>query len=249
MCQNHKLTLHKKITIMANNKGHIKVVVCRKPEERRTIVQKDILQQMEQKPVPTLIFCNSGELSEWTKGLIKAADITPGAYSPEKAKEITEKMDAIAKLPLYLFEEKSFDIGWISWKLYSNIEKLGIKKIYIENLESFDIVDPFDEEYVNASQEPIPEDLTNELKKALGDLYTDQPFGKEDSEKSLKAQHITMVVEILRHIVDQYGIDLTIVMDNDLCTVPKAELYPDVLTNPYYIKEFVDEIIIDKETL
>lgn len=231
-----------------NNNGHIKVIVCRKPEERRTIVQKDILQQMEQKPVPTIVFCNNGESTDWTKGLITVAGIKPGTFDSEKTKETTEMLDTISKLPLYISDEKSFDIGWISWKLYSNIEKLGIRKIYIENLSSFDIVVPLDEEFVNASEEPVP-DLANELKKALGDLYVDRPFTKEDSEMSLKAQHIPMVVEILRHIVDQYGIELTIVMDNELCNIPKVESYPDVLTNPYHINDFVDEIVIAKETL
>lgn len=243
MCQNFRLILHKKITIMANNKGQIKVVVCRKPEDRRAIVQKDILQQMEQKPVPSITFCKTGETDDWTKDLMKAAGIRPESFD-------TDKVEAIAKLPLYIFEAKSFDIGWISWKLYSNIEKYGIKKIYIEDLSLFDIVDPSTEDVVNSLEKPISDDLANAAKKALGDLYVEKPFTKEDSEKALKAQRIPMVVEILRHIVDQYGIDLMIVLDNELCfTVPTIESYPNLLTNPYDIKETVDEIVIAKDTI
>ena len=151
--------------------------------------------------------------------------------------------------------EKSFDIGWLSWKLYRNIEKLGIKKIYFEDITKLSIADPNDEEYIKSATQEMPE---SQLKAALDDFIAqfikDHPeaaasFSEKKealARKCIRENHVCLSIEILRHIVDNYGIELTFALDNELWFInPNVRKYENLIWGQYgALGDYVDEVIV-----
>lgn len=228
--------------------GTIKAIICKRPEERRTAIQKEILKQLEDGAVPSIAFCHETESQEWVSSLLKCTGM-------EMQNVDTDNVLTLSKMPLYLFCEKSFDIGWLSWKLYRNIEKLGIKKIYFDDITKLSIVDPNDEEYIKSTTQEMPE---SHLKAALDEFMTqfikDHPeaaaFSPEEKEalarKCIRENHVCLSIEILRHIVDNYGIELTFALDNELWFInPNVRKYENLILGQYgAMSDYVDEVIV-----
>ena len=228
--------------------GTIKAIICKRPEERRTAIQKEILKQLEDGAVPSIAFCHETESQEWVSSLLKCTGM-------EMQNVDTDNVLTLSKMPLYLFCEKSFDIGWLSWKLYRNIEKFGIKKIYFDDITKLSIVDPNDEEYIKSTTQEMPE---SHLKAALDEFMTqfikDHPeaaaFSPEEKEalarKCIRENHVCLSIEILRHIVDNYGIELTFALDNELWFInPNVRKYENLILGQYgAMSDYVDEVIV-----
>ena len=203
---------------------------------------------MEDGAVPSIAFCHETESQEWVSSLLKCTGM-------EMQNVDTDNVLTLSKMPLYLFCEKSFDIGWLSWKLYRNIEKLGIKKIYFDDITKLSIVDPNDEEYIKSTTQEMPE---SHLKAALDEFMTqfikDHPeaaaFSPEEKEalapKCIRENHACLSIELLRHIVDHYGIELTFALDNELWFInPNVRKYENLILGQYgAMSDYVDEVIV-----
>lgn len=234
---------------MINNerKGHIKAIICKSPEDGRIAIQKDIIKQLEDGVVPSMAFCLNTDSQEWTKSLMKCTGV--GQQNID-----TDKVRLLSEMPLYLSYEKTFDIGWLSWKLYRNIEELGIKKIYFEDITKLSIIDPDDEEYIKGATREIQDSsLKDALDKIMAELTKDHPEAVASSpgEKEALAReyiqehHVCLSVEILRHIVDNYGIELTFALDNELWfSNPDVRKYEDLIFGKYRVlSDYVDEVV------
>ena len=76
--------------------GTIKAIICKRPEERRTAIQKEILKQLEDGAVPSIAFCHETESQEWVSSLLKCTGM-------EMQNVDTDNVLTLSKMPLYLF--------------------------------------------------------------------------------------------------------------------------------------------------
>ena len=65
------------INTMSNNteRGHIKILFCRKSEEKVNVIWKDVAKQFDGGQIPTIIYSTKRDAKEWTKNLIQSAGI------------------------------------------------------------------------------------------------------------------------------------------------------------------------------
>lgn len=115
-----------------NESGHIKIVFCRKSEEKVNVIWKDLARQFDGEQIPTIIYSTKRDAKEWTINLIQSAGITT-----EKAEE--DLLQKISGMPLYVSTNQSYDIGYLSWLILRDTEKQKIKRVYIESPEALNI--------------------------------------------------------------------------------------------------------------
>lgn len=85
------------INTMSNNtkRGHIKILFCRKSEEKVNVIWKDVAKQFDGGQIPTIIYSTKRDAKEWTKNLIQSAGITPDKLEEDLLQKISE-------IPFYL---------------------------------------------------------------------------------------------------------------------------------------------------
>ena len=116
----------------SNEHGHIKIVFCRKSEEKVNVIWKDVAKQFDGEQIPTIIYTTKLDAKEWTKNLIQSAGITT-----EKAEE--DLLQKISGMPLYVSTNQSYDVGYLSWLILRDTEKQKIKRVYIESPEALNV--------------------------------------------------------------------------------------------------------------
>jgi hypothetical protein len=126
---------------MVNNieHGQIKILFYRKPEQRTSIICQEVVKQLDEEKVPTIIFTTSNDAKEWTEQLLGTAGVTPEALDENLLKRISE-------MPLYINVDRSNDIGYLSWKILNAVENQKVRKVYIESSEALTVFCPNENE-------------------------------------------------------------------------------------------------------
>ena len=164
------------------------------------------------------------------------------------------------------FNEQGIDTSCIS--KCTNGEKLGLTftemlspkessiLMYRNRIADLQLhVDDIDEEYIKSTTQEMPE---SHLKAALDEFMTqfikDHPeaaaFSPEEKKalarKCIRENHVCLSIEILRHIVDNYGIELTFALDNELWFInPNVRKYENLILGQYgAMSDYVDEVIV-----
>lgn len=116
----------------SNEQGHIKIVFCRKSEDKTNAIWKDLSKQFDGEQIPTIIYSTKRDVKEWIKNLIQSAGIT--LDKPEE-----DLLQKISVMPLYISSNQSYDIGYLSWLILRDTEKQTIKRVYIESTEALNV--------------------------------------------------------------------------------------------------------------
>ena len=120
--------------------GRIKILFCRKPEKRIDAICRKVVKQLDGDQAPTIIFTTSNDAKDWTKRLLCTAGATPEAIDENLLKRISE-------MPLYISANKSFDIGYLSWRILDAVKNQKVKKVYVESSESLTVSCPNENDY------------------------------------------------------------------------------------------------------
>lgn len=126
---------------MVNNieHGQIKILFYHKPEQRTSIICQEVVKQLDEEKVPTIIFTTSNDAKDWTKQLLCTVGVTPEAIDENLLKRISG-------MPLYISADKSYDIGYLSCRILDAVKNQKVKKVYIESSESLTVSWPNENE-------------------------------------------------------------------------------------------------------